>query len=77
MRPLEHLLCWCFARSLSSGSALFASAFDQICVPLAGEPVIENAPVEGLRYGVFADHTIVATAKSPILNRHENRTYQV
>jgi hypothetical protein len=42
---------------------------------LAGDPVIETAPAEELRYRVFGTHTIVVTGKSPILNKAENRSY--
>jgi hypothetical protein len=42
---------------------------------LAGDPVIETAPVEDLKYSVFGNHTIVVTGKSPILNKAEDRNY--
>ena len=42
---------------------------------LAGDPVIETAPVEELTYRVFGDHTIIVTGRSPILNKAENKTY--
>jgi len=42
---------------------------------LAGDPVIENAPVEDLSIRTFNFDTAVVTGKSPILNKAENRMY--
>jgi hypothetical protein len=42
---------------------------------LAGDPVIENAPVEDLGIRTFNGDTAVVTGKSPILNKAENRMY--
>ena len=46
----------------------------RIVSALAGDPVIETAPVDDLNYRVFGDHTIVVTGKSPIHNMGENRS---
>jgi Domain of unknown function (DUF4440) len=46
----------------------------RIVAALAGDPVIETAPVAELSYRVFGDHTIIVTGKSPILNKTEKRT---
>jgi hypothetical protein len=43
---------------------------------LAGDPVIETAPVEEMLYRVFGNHTIVVTGKSPIRSRTEKTTHQ-
>ena len=42
----------------------------------AGDPAIETARIEELKYRVFGDHTIIVTGKSPLLNKSENRTDQ-
>ncbi len=42
---------------------------------LAGDPVIENAPVEDLSIRTFNSDTAVVTGKSPILNKAENRMH--
>jgi hypothetical protein len=47
----------------------------RIVSALAGDPVIETAPVEELRYRVFGDQTIIVTGRSPILNKDDNRHY--
>ena len=58
------------------GSGRMDGKDTRIVSVLAGDPVIETAPVEELNYRVFGDHTIVVTGKSPILNKAENRSYQ-
>lgn len=58
------------------GSGRMDGKDTRIVSVLAGDPVIETAPVEELSYRVFADHTIIVTGKSPILNVAENKTYQ-
>jgi len=57
------------------GSGRIDGKDTRIVSVLAGDPVIEMAPVEELLYRVFGDHTIIVTGKSPILNKAENRTY--
>jgi Domain of unknown function (DUF4440) len=47
----------------------------RIVSALAGDPVIETAPVMELNYRLFGDHTIVVTGKSPIFNKADNRSY--
>jgi ketosteroid isomerase-like protein len=47
----------------------------RIVSALAGDPVIETAPVEELNYRVFANGTIIVTGKSPILNKSENKSH--
>ena len=42
---------------------------------LAGEPVIELAPVEELTIRIPHADTAIVTGKSPVLNRAENRNY--
>lgn len=42
---------------------------------LAGEPVIELAPVEELTIRIPHPDTAIVSGKSPILNRSENRNY--
>lgn len=42
---------------------------------LAGDPVIENAPVEDLSIRTFNADTAIVAGKSPILNKAENRLY--
>lgn len=42
---------------------------------MAGEPMIENAPVVDLSFRVFAGPTVIVTGKSPILNAREQKTY--
>jgi hypothetical protein len=42
---------------------------------LAGEPVIELAPVEELTIRIPHADTAIVTGKSPVLNRTENRNY--
>jgi hypothetical protein len=42
---------------------------------LAGDPVIENAPVEDLSIRIFNADTAIVAGKSPILNKAENRMY--
>jgi len=42
---------------------------------LAGEPVVELAPVEELTIRIPHPDTAIVTGKSPILNRTENRNY--
>jgi hypothetical protein len=58
------------------GSGRIDGKDTRIVSALAGDPVIETAPVDDLNYRVFGDHTIVVTGKSPILNKAENRTYK-
>jgi hypothetical protein len=43
---------------------------------VAGDPVIEVAPVDELSVRTFGEHTAIVTGRSPILNRSENRTYE-
>jgi hypothetical protein len=47
----------------------------RIASAMAGEPMIENAPVTELTYRVFAGPTIVVTGKSPLLNVKQQKTY--
>ena len=56
------------------GSGRMDGKDTRIVSVLAGDPVIETAPVEELNYRVFGDHTIIVTGKSPILNKAENKT---
>jgi len=42
---------------------------------LAGEPVIELAPMSEVSVRVHGADTAILSARSPILNRSENRTY--
>lgn len=49
----------------------------RIASVIAGNPVIETAPVEELLCRVFADHTIIVTGMSAIRDNAENRTYQL
>jgi ketosteroid isomerase-like protein len=57
------------------GSGRMDGKDTRIVSALAGDPVIETAPVEELNYRAFGDHTIIVTGKSPILNKAENKTY--
>lgn len=43
---------------------------------LAGDPVIETAPVAELSIRVHGPDTAVMTGRSPVLNTQENRTYE-
>jgi hypothetical protein len=56
------------------GSGRIDGKDTRIVSALAGDPVIETAPVDDLNYRVFGDHTIVVTGKSPIHNMAENRS---
>ncbi len=56
------------------GSGRIDGKDTRIVSALAGDPVIETAPVDDLNYRVFGDHTIVVTGKSPIHNKAENRS---
>lgn len=47
----------------------------RIVALLAGDPAIENAPVEELSTRVFGADTVIVTGKSPILNKQENKHY--
>jgi hypothetical protein len=47
----------------------------RIVSALAGDPVIETAPVKELNYRVFGDHTIVVSGISPIFSKADNRSY--
>jgi hypothetical protein len=47
----------------------------RIVAVVAGDPVIEVAPVEELNVRSFGEHFAIVTARSPILNRAENRSY--
>ena len=47
----------------------------RIVALLAGDPVIENAPIEDLSIRTFNSDTAIVTGKSPILNKAENRMY--
>jgi hypothetical protein len=73
-----HALRRIYAESFTHthGSGRIDGKDTRIVSVLAGDPVIETAPVEELLFRVFADHTIIVTGKSPILNKAENRTYQ-
>ena len=42
---------------------------------LAGDPVIETAPVEEMTVRVLHADTAIVTGRSPILNKGENRSY--
>jgi len=57
------------------GSGRMDGKDTRIVSALAGDPVIETAPVEELNYRVLGTGTIIVTGKSPILNAAENRIY--
>lgn len=48
----------------------------RIVALLAGDPVIEDAPVEELSVRVFGADTAIVTGRSPILNKTENKHYE-
>jgi hypothetical protein len=47
----------------------------RLVAAMAGEPLIEAAPVSDLVFRVFAGPTVIVTGKSPILNVKEQKTY--
>ncbi len=57
------------------GSGKLDNKDARIVSVMAGEPVIENAPVEELRFRVHGERTVIVSGKSPILNRAENKMY--
>ena len=76
------------AKDLAKLRAIYADAYPhthgsgkvdpkdaRIVSALAGEPLIEAAPVEELSVRVFGPSTAIVTGRSPILNKQENKTY--
>ncbi|HJQ57714.1 MAG TPA: nuclear transport factor 2 family protein [Vineibacter sp.] len=61
--------------SHTHGSGKVDGKDSRIVALLAGDPVIENAPVEDLSIRTFNGDTAIVTGKSPILNKAENRMY--
>ncbi|BAT60859.1 hypothetical protein GJW-30_1_03409 [Variibacter gotjawalensis] len=58
------------------GSGRMDGKDTRIVSVMAGEPLIENAPADDIRFRVHGEHTIIVTGRSPILNTKENKTYQ-
>ena len=57
------------------GSGKIDNKDARLVAAMAGEPIIENAPVSELSFRVFAGPTVIVTGKSPILNVKEQKTY--
>jgi hypothetical protein len=57
------------------GSGKIDNKDARLVAAMAGEPMIENAPVSELSFRVFAGPTVIVTGKSPILNVKEQKTY--
>ena len=57
------------------GSGKLDNKDARIVSAMAGEPLIEAAPVAELSFRVFAGPTVIVTGKSPILNLKEQKTY--
>ena len=57
------------------GSGKLDNKDARIVAAMAGEPLIEAAPVSELSFRVFAGPTVIVTGKSPILNLKEQKTY--
>lgn len=85
----EALAAAIAARDVATLRAMYAESFThthgsgrmdgrdaRIVSVVAGDPVIEVAPVEELSVRTFGEHTAIVTGRSPILNRAENRTYE-
>ena len=57
------------------GSGKLDNKDARLVAAMAGEPLIEAAPVSDLVFRVFAGPTVIVTGKSPILNVKEQKTY--
>jgi Domain of unknown function (DUF4440) len=55
------------------GSAKMDGKDTRIVAALAGDPVIETAPVDELSFRPHGPDTVVVTGRSPILNQREER----
>jgi hypothetical protein len=73
-----HALRALYAESFTHthGSGKMDGKDARIVSVMAGEPVIENAPSEDVRFRVHGERTVIVTGTSPILNTRENKTYQ-
>jgi Domain of unknown function (DUF4440) len=57
------------------GSGKMDGRDTRIVSALAGDPVIETAPADEMDFRIFGTETVIATGRSPILNRQEGRSF--
>ena len=67
--------CYADSYTHTHGSGKVDNKDARLVSAMAGEPMIENAPVSDLLFRVHVGPTVILTGKSPILNVKEGKTY--